>query len=164
MTAAYVNQYEHSVKAVQLNTTPEEEEYYQGELYSCIPAKDTFSKGEPVEITVTSRNPNPTSGGALYRLDMLADGEWYTINRLHVWPTVEYCWENEGSEISYRIDEYTLYRFSPLQVDGETGLFIWGEADPSPVTLPEGTYRFSTWVIDEEVGGGYRLVCQFHVK
>ena len=46
----------------------------------------------------------------------------------------------------------------------KTGLLTWGEKDNTSIQLPEGTYRFSTWVKDEETGEGFQLACQFKVK
>lgn len=163
LTADYVNEFEHTIKAVQLNTTPQEEDFYKGELFSCFPTKEVYAKGDNIEIKVASNNSNQTSGGAMYRLDMLADGIWYAVNRIHTWPTMQYDW-NEGTEKSYGINEHSLYRFSPMQFDVKTGLITWGAKDNSPIQLPEGTYRFSTWVHDEVTGDSYQLACQFKVK
>ena len=163
LTADYVNEFQHTIKAVLLNTTQQDEDFYKGDLYSCTPTKEEYSKSEPIEITVKSKNANLTSGGATYRLDMLADGVWYAINRYHTWPTIQYDW-NEGTEKSYGINEYSLYRFAPIQIDKKTGLLTWGEKDNTSIQLPEGTYRFSTWVKDEETGEIFQLACQFKVK
>ena len=151
-----------TIKAVQLNIT-EEEEFYSGTLYSCVPDKAVFSPGDKVRITVTSHNPNDTTGGPTFRLDMLVDGAWYAINRMVSWPETEYSWM-EGKEISYVISKDTLCRMKSLSVDPDTGrLMIPAEQDESPLQLPEGTYRFSTWVFDEVQGESCHLMCQFQV-
>ena len=160
----YVNTREPTIKAVQLNMTPRDEEFYFGDLYTCTPIHEVFSPGEPIQITVTSNNPNITFGGATFRLDMQADGVWYAINRMYSWPLQEYQW-TEGKEISYGINEYSLYRLPPMGIDPETGLFtVTGERDNSLLQLPNGTFRFSTWVIDNVTGQEYQLMCQFQVK
>ena len=160
----YVNTWEPTIKAVQLNMTPRDEEFYFGDLYTCIPAHEVFSSGEPIQITVTSNNPNTTIGGTAFRLDMQADGVWYAINRMYSWPLQEYQW-TEGKEISYGINEYSLYRLPPMGIDPETGLFtVTGERDNSSLQLPKGTFRFSTWVKDNVTGQDYQLMCQFQVK
>ena len=158
----YVNKVEPTIIAVQLDIT-EEEEFYSGTLYSCVPDKAVFSPGDKVRITVTSHNPNYTTGGPTFRLDMLVDGVWYAINRMYSWPTVEYYW-NAGDEKSYGITNHTVYRMRSLEINPDTGrLIIPAEQDESPLQLPEGTYRFSTWVFDEVQGESCHLMCQFQV-
>ena len=154
---------EHILTAVQLNVTKSEEEFYTGNLYSCVPEKETYAPGEDIRITVTSHNQNYTTGGEPFRLDMLADGKWYAVNRGSSWGLVQYQW-SEGSEKQYGINWY-LCHFNPIGIDPDTGLIvILPERDDSPPLLPEGTYRFSTWVTDTVEGEDYQLMCQFRVK
>ena len=154
---------EHILTAFQLNVTKSEEEFYTGNLYSCVPEKETYAPGEDIRITVTSHNQNYTTGGEPFRLDMLADGKWYAVNRGSSWGLVQYQW-SEGSEKQYGINWY-LCHFNPIGIDPDTGLIvILPERDDTPPLLPEGTYRFSTWVTDTVEGEEYQLMCQFQVK
>ena len=158
----YVNYIEHTLTAVQLNVTAGEEDFYAGELYSCAPDREKYAPGENVGIIVTSHNPNATTGGMDFRLDMLADGKWYALNRMHTWGLVQYEW-TEGKEITYEVNG-ALYRFFPVEIDPETGLLTFTrDRDTSAVKLPEGTYRFSTWVTDTVKGEDYQLMCEFQV-
>ena len=157
----YVNYIEHTLTAVQLNVTAGEEDFYAGELYSCAPDREKYASGDNIGIIVTSHNPNFTTGGMQFRLDMLADGKWYSVNRASTWGLVQYEW-TEGKEITYGIGN--IYHFNPLVIDPKTGLFTSAEErDLSPVKLPAGTYRFSTWVTDTIKGENYQLMCEFQV-
>jgi hypothetical protein len=52
-----------------------------------------------------------------------------------------------------------------VEIDPETGLLVNAiDRDITLVQLPEGTYRFSTWVTDTVEGEEYQLMCQFQVK
>ena len=159
----YVNNIDHTLTAAQLNVTANEEDFYPGELYSCVPDREKYAPGDNIGIIVTSHNPNITTGGMQFRLDMLADGKWYVVNRASTWGLVQYEW-TEGKEITYGVMG-NIYRFNPLVIDPETGLLTFdSERDTSPVKLPEGTYRFSTWVLDTVTGESYQLACQFQVS
>ena len=153
---------DHTLMAVQQNVTVSDENFYMGELYSCAPEREKYASGEDIRINVTSHNPNFTTGGERFRLDMLADGKWYAVNRASTWGLVQYEW-TEGKEITYGVSGY-LNHFHPLEIDPETGLLVNSvERDISPVKLPAGTYRFSTWVTDTVKGEDYQLTCQFQV-
>lgn len=154
---------DHSLVAIQMNVTPGDEVFYSGELYSCAPEKETYAPGEDIRITVTSHNQNLTTGGAPFRLDMLADGKWYSVNRASTWGMPQYQW-TEGKEISYEVSKNLAHEHS-VEIDPETGLLVNAiDRDITLVQLPEGTYRFSTWVTDTVEGEEYQLMCQFQVK
>ncbi len=158
----YVNNIDHTLMAAQMNLTASDEDFYTGDLYSCVPDREKYASGDNIEIIVTSHNPNFTTGGMQFRLDMLADGKWYAVNRASTWGLVQYQW-TEGKEITYGING-NIYHFNPLVIDPETGLLASAEErDTSPVKLPAGTYRFSTWVTDTVKGEDYQLTCQFQV-
>lgn len=158
----YVNNIDHTLMAAQMNLTASDEDFYTGDLYSCVPDREKYALGDNIEIIVTSHNPNFTTGGMQFRLDMLADGKWYAVNRASTWGLVQYQW-TEGKEIAYGING-NIYHFNPLVIDPETGLLTSAEErDTSPVKLPAGTYRFSTWVTDTVKGEDYQLTCQFQV-
>ena len=157
----YVNNIDHTLMAAQMNATASDEDFYSGDLYSCVPDREKYASGDNIGIIVTSHNPNFTTG-MQFRLDMLADGKWYSVNRASTWGLVQYEW-TEGKEITYGIGN--IYHFNPLVIDPETGLFTSAEErNLSPVKLPAGTYRFSTWVTDTVEGEEYQLMCQFQVK
>ena len=157
----YVNNIDHTLMAAQINATASDEDFYSGDLYSCVPEREKYASGDNIGIIVTSHNPNFTTGGMQFRLDMLADGKWYSVNRASTWGLVQYEW-TEGKEITYGIGN--IYHFNPLVIDPETGLFTSAEErDLSPVKLPAGTYRFSTWVTDTIKGEDYQLMCEFQV-
>ena len=158
----YVNNIDHTLMAAQMNATASDEDFYSGDLYSCVPDREKYASGDNIGIIVTSHNPNFTTGGMQFRLDMLADGKWYAVNRASTWGLVQYQW-TEGKEITYGVNG-NLYHFNPLVTDPETGLLVSAEErDLSPVKLPEGTYRFSTWVTDTVTEEEYQLTCQFQV-
>ena len=158
----YVNNIDHTLRAAQMNNTASDEGFYTGDLYSCVPDREKYASGDNIEIIVTSHNPNFTTGGMQFRLDMLADGKWYAVNRSSTWGLVQYEW-TEGKEITYGVNG-SIYRFNPLVIDPETGMLTSAEErDLSPVNLPAGTYRFSTWVTDTVKGEDYQLTCQFQV-
>ena len=158
----YVNNIDHTLTAAQMNVTASDEDFYTGDLYSCVPDRAKYASGDNIGIIVTSHNPNFTTGGMQFRLDMLADGKWYSVNRASTWGLVQYEW-TEGKEITYGVTG-NIYHFNPLVIDPETGMLTSAEErDLSFVKLPAGTYRFSTWVTDTVEGEEYQLMCQFQV-
>ena len=55
--------------------------------------------------------------------------------------------------------------YNLIGIDPDTGLIVrLQERDETPPLLPEGTYRFITWVTDTVEGEEYQLMCQFQVK